>query len=146
MRAAGTLAVIDDLRGMKHYYLRAAVFHRYGVSIYVRIGMPIPLLNEEIVRRVGVSNEDLTATVYDYGVPRRTRPNLGVVTYAELRSGEIKINNRRIPTAPLSSLYKAKQIAAELKERIINGRFLLTAPVAKLPFRDGVKPLREEVK
>jgi uncharacterized protein (DUF39 family) len=144
--AAGTLAVIGDLRGMKPDYLRAAIFHKYGVSLYVGIGVPIPLLNEEIVRRVGVSNAELTATVIDYGVPRRSRPALGVVTYAELRSGKITINNRTIPAAPLSSLYKARQIAVELKEKIINGRFLLTAPVAKLPFRDGVKPLREEVK
>lgn len=85
---------------MKRDYLRAAVFHNYGVSLYVGIGIPIPLLNEEIVRRVGVSNEELTATVYDYGVPRRSRPALGVVTYAELRSGKININNRSIPTAP----------------------------------------------
>lgn len=145
--AAGTLAVIGDLRGMKRDYLRAAVFHKYGVSLYVGIGIPIPLLNEEIVSRVAVSNHELTTTVYDYGVPRRNRPALGTVTYAELRSGKINLNGKTIPTAPLSSLYKARQIAAELKEKILNGQFFLTAPVEKLPFHSGVKPLheREEV-
>jgi len=145
--AAGTLAVMGDLRGMNRDYLRAAVFHQYGVSLYLGIGIPIPLLNEEIVSRVAVSNHELTATVYDYGVPRRSRPVMGTVSYAELRSGKIELNNKTIPAAPLSSLYKARQIAVELKEKISNGQFHLTAPVEKLPFRNGVKPLyeREEV-
>ena len=143
--SGGTLALIGDLRGMKRDYLRAATYHKYGVTMYVGVGIPIPLLDEEMVRQVAVSNKDISATVFDYGVQRRSRPALGRVTYAELRSGEICLNGKKIPTAPLSSLYKARKIATELKEKIQNGQFTITAPVAKLPYRDGVKPLREEV-
>ncbi len=142
---AGTIAVIGDLRGMNRKYLRAAIFHNYGTSLYVGLGIPIPLLDEEIVRTVVLCNEELKATVYDYGVQQRARPALGVVSYAELRSGKIELNGKVIPTAPLSSLEKARSIATELKEWIINGQFYLTEPVASLPWRDGVKPLREEV-
>lgn len=141
----GTLALIGDLRSMKREYIRAATFHNYGVSLFVGVGIPIPLLDAEMVRYVSVSNKEITATVYDYGVQRRSKPVLGTVNYEQLRSGEIEINGKRIPTAPISSLYKARQIAKELKEKIRNGEFYLTAPVAKLPYRDGVKPLREEV-
>jgi len=130
---------------MNRKYLRAAIFHNYGTSLYVGLGIPIPLLDEEIVRTVVLCNEELKATVYDYGVQQRARPALGVVSYAELRSGKIELNGKVIPTAPLSSLEKARSIATELKEWIINGQFYLTEPVASLPWRDGVKPLREEV-
>ncbi|NLW55751.1 MAG: hypothetical protein GX050_03885 [Firmicutes bacterium] len=142
---AGTLAVIGDLKGMNRKYLRAGIFHNYGTSLYVGIGIPIPLLDEEILQKVALSNEELKATVYDYGVQKRSRPALGVVSYAELRSGKIELNGRVIPTAPLSSLEKARAIATELKEWILNGQFYLAEPVASLPWRDGVKPLREEV-
>lgn len=144
LSSAGTLALIGDLREMKREYLRAAVFHNYGVSMFVGIGIPIPLIDEDMVNQVAVSNKDLKATVFDYGVPRRSKPALGVVTYEELRSGSIRLQDKEVPTAPLSSLYKARQIATELKERIKQGKFLLTAPVARLPYHDGVKPLREE--
>jgi len=141
----GTLALIGDLRGMKRDYLRAAVFHNYGISLYVGVGIPIPLLDEEMVRYVSVSNKDITATVFDYGIQRRSKPSLGTVNYAQLQSGEICMNGKKIPTAPISSLYKARKIATELKELIQNGKFTITAPVEQLPYRDGVKPLREEV-
>lgn len=144
LSSAGTLALIGDLHEMKREYLRAAVFHNYGVSMFVGIGIPIPLIDEDMVNQVAVSNKDLKATIFDYGVPRRSRPALGVVTYEELRSGSIRLQDKEAPTAPLSSLFKARQIATELKERIKQGRFFLTAPVAKLPYHDGVKPLREE--
>lgn len=142
---AGTLAVIGDLRGMNRQYLRAGSFHNYGISLYVGIGIPIPLLDVEMVQKVALSNRELKATVFDYGVQRRSKPELGIVSYAELRSGKIELNGKVIPTAPLSSLEKAREIAMELKKWILNDRFYLTEPVASLPWRDGVKPLREEV-
>jgi uncharacterized protein (DUF39 family) len=145
LSGAGTLALIGDLREMNRKYLRAGVFHNYGTSLYLGVGIPIPLLDEEMVRRVSISNKELKTTVYDYGVQKRSKPALGMVSYADLRSGSIELKGKRIPTAPLSSLEKAREIARELKEWILAGRFYLTEPVAPLPFRDGVKPLREEV-
>ncbi len=145
LSGAGTLALIGDLREMNRKYLRAGVFHNYGTSLYLGVGIPIPLLDEEMVRRGSISNKELKTTVYDYGVQKRSKPALGMVSYADLRSGSIELKGKRIPTAPLSSLEKAREIARELKEWILAGRFYLTEPVAPLPFRDGVKPLREEV-
>jgi uncharacterized protein (DUF39 family) len=131
--SAGTLALIGDLKQMNHQYLRAALFDRYGVSMYVGVGIPIPILDEEILKQTAISNREINATVYDYSVPKRSKPNYGQVTYAELRSGSITINNKKIPTAPLSSLYEARQIAGTLKEWIKKGTFSLTEAVQPLP-------------
>jgi uncharacterized protein (DUF39 family) len=81
--------------------------------------------------------------VFDYGFAERSRPSLGRVTYAELRSGQIRVNGTTVPTGPVSSLPKARLIAETLKEWIAERRWTLTAPVAPLPKRgeQGVKPL-----
>ncbi|HEY8462845.1 MAG TPA: homocysteine biosynthesis protein, partial [Bacillota bacterium] len=139
--SAGTLALIGDLKQMSREFLRAAVFHRYGVSMYVGVGIPIPILDEEMVRFTAVSNKDIKTTVFDYGVARRSRPNLGQVSYQQLRSGSIVINGKTVPTAPLSSLTQARKIARILKEWISSGRFQLTEAVQPLPMSSQVKPL-----
>jgi len=54
--AAGTLAVIGNLKEMSTDYLRACTFHRYGVSIFIGIGIPIPVIDEEMVEFLRVKN------------------------------------------------------------------------------------------
>lgn len=139
--SAGTLALIGDLKQMKPEFLRAAVFERYGVSMYVGIGIPIPIIDEEMLRQTAISNREIRTTVFDYSVPKRSKPNFGQVTYGELRSGSIMINNKKVPTAPLSSLYQARKIAGILKDWINMGQFTLTEPVQALPRESLVKPL-----
>ena len=142
--SAGTLALIGNLKEMNRRYLRAALFDRYGVTMYVGVGVPIPILDEEIARSVGVSNAEIRTTVVDYGIPRRSRPNFGQVTYAALRSGQVEVNSRRVPTAPLSSLTRAREIASTLKEWLQAGQFLLQEPVQRLPLETRVNPLADE--
>ncbi|MGE5550195.1 MAG: homocysteine biosynthesis protein [Bacteroidota bacterium] len=141
---AGTLALIGNLKEMNRRYLRAAVFNRYGVTMYVGVGVPIPILDEEMARYVGVSNAEIRSTVVDYSVPSRTRPNFGQVTYAELRSGHLELEGRRIPTAPLSSLARAREIANILKDWLRNGRFLLQEPIQPLPAENRPQPLEDD--
>lgn len=141
LTSAGTLALIGDLKSMNRRYLRAAVFERYGVTLYVGVGIPIPILDEDMARAVGVSNAEIKTTVVDYSVPRLSRPDYGQVTYAELRSGRITLGGRQIPTSPLSSLSRAREIAAVLKDWLQSGRFLLQEPVAPLPAESKVHSL-----
>ncbi|HOR42467.1 MAG TPA: homocysteine biosynthesis protein, partial [Atribacterota bacterium] len=47
-RQGATLAVIGDLKKMSPDFLQAAYFTGYGVSLYVGIGIPIPVLDEDI--------------------------------------------------------------------------------------------------
>jgi len=130
---SGTLAVIADLKHASPEYFSAATMTRYGVSCFMGIGVPIPVLDEEIAETLALTDADITATVFDYGVQRRSRPALARVTYAELRSGEIEIDGRCIPTGPISSLPKARAIATELKRWIAERGFQLTAPLEPLP-------------
>jgi uncharacterized protein (DUF39 family) len=139
--SAGTLCLIGDLKQMKPEFLRAAFFERYGVSMYVGVGIPIPIIDEAMLRQTTVSNREIRATVFDYSVPKRSKPNFGQVSYEELRSGSITINDKKISTAPLSSLYHARQIAGILKDWISDGQFLLTEPVQALPRESSLKPL-----
>ncbi len=139
---AGTLAVIGDLKEMSTEYLRAASITNYGVSMYVGIGIPIPILNKEMVRHTAVRDKDIYVSIVDYSGGSRDNPVLGRVNYQKLRSGEIILNNgRRVPTAPLSSLNKARKIANELKAWINRGEFLLEKPAQKLSTTREFKPL-----
>ncbi len=133
--AGGTLSVIGDLKQMKPNWLVGTSFLGYGATLSVGLGIPIPILNEEIMRCVSVTDRDLYAQIVDYGEAygQRVSSNLGFVSYADLKSGKITVNGRDVPTAPLSSYPKAKEIAGILKSWILQGDFELTEPVKLLP-------------
>jgi ferredoxin len=129
----GTIAVQGDLKSMSPEFLRAASFPGYGCTLYVGLGIPIPILDADLARRTAVADADIPATVYDYSVPSRTRPALKETNYAELKSGRVEIDGKCVPTSPLSSFALARRVADDLKRRIEFGAFTLTAPVQNLP-------------
>lgn len=139
-----TLALIGDLKGMKSEYIKAASFEGYGSTLYVGIGVPLPVIDEDMMADLAVPNERLYTNVYDYGYSERSKRVLKRVTYAELRSGEIEVGGRKIRTAPLSSLFKARKIAAQLKEKMLSGEFVMTTPASALPFRETLNVLKAE--
>ena len=134
-RPAGTLAVIGDLKQMKPEWLRGTSMLGYGCTITVGIGVPIPILSEEILHYTLVRDADIFAPIVDYSesYPERKPDVLGEVSYAQLKSGEIEVEGKRMPAASLSSYPKAVEIAQILKEWIQKGEFLLSEPVAPLP-------------
>ncbi len=145
---AGTLALIGDLKQMKPEWLMGTSFQGYGVTLTVGVGIPIPILDEEICRFTAVTDADICAPVVDYSkdYPQRESATLGEVTYAQLKSGGIDVKGKRVPTASLSSYPKAVEIAETLKEWIKRGDFLLTEAVAHLPGPESgytFKPLKE---
>jgi uncharacterized protein (DUF39 family) len=147
-RGAGTLAVIGDLKQMKPNWLVGTSFQGYGATLTVGIGVPIPVLNEEILRYTTVTDADIFAPVIDYSdaYPNRKSDIVAEVSYAELKTGKITIQGKEVPTASLSSYSKAVEIAGTLKQWIMKGEFLLTEPVAPLPgIEAGImfKPLEE---
>lgn len=146
---AGTLALIGDLKEMSADFIRAAIFEDYGTSIFVGVGVPIPVLDEDIAKCVSVSDSAIYSTIFDYSVPQRSRPSLGKVSYAELRSGKITINGKQVPTGSISSYAKARQIANALKVWVQRGKFRLQEPIEPLSLDRAFKPLeiqtREEV-
>jgi len=147
-RGAGTLAVIGDLKQMRPEWLVGTSMLGYGCTLTVGIGVPIPILSEEILQYTRVSDAEIFAPVVDYSeaYPQREPDILGEVSYAELKSGRIKMEGKDVPTASLSSYPKALEIANILKSWIEKGEFLLTEPVAPLPGAESgitLKPLIE---
>jgi L-aspartate semialdehyde sulfurtransferase len=138
---AATLAVIGNLKEMSNEFIRAAYYEKYGVSLFVGIGIPIPVLDADMAMRVSISNRQIKTSVLDYGSPGT--PKLGEVTYEQLRSGSVEINGQTIRTAPVASLKKAREIAEILKKQVIDGSFLLQEPVQMFPNNTSLKGLKE---
>jgi len=139
----GTLAVIGNLKEMSTEYIRAAVFKGYGVSLVIGIGIPVPILNSEIMKYVSVKDEEIFTEIIDYSVPYLKKPSLGWVNYKQLREGNIKIKGEKVPTSSHSSYAKAREIAQNLKKEISDGKFLLQKPIQKLFIGEEFKPLLE---
>jgi len=139
----GTLAVMGNLKEMSTDYIRAAVFKGYGVSLIVGIGIPIPILDSEVMKCVAVKDEDIYTEIIDYSFPHLKKPSLGRVNYKQLREGKITVQGKDVFTSPLSSYAKAREIAQKLKEEILMGEFLLQEPIQKFPKENKFKPLLE---
>jgi uncharacterized protein (DUF39 family) len=135
MQPAGTLWVMGNLKLMKPKWLVGVSIQGYGTSLAVGLGIPIPLLNEEMARFTAVSDEGIFTRIVDYGhdYPNGVAKHYGRVSYAALKSGSIRLRGRDVPTVPLSSLVRAREIADLLKGWIAKGDFLLGQPQFTLP-------------
>ncbi|TKG93461.1 hypothetical protein EYV94_17080 [Puteibacter caeruleilacunae] len=138
---AATIAVIGNLKAMSSEFISAAYYEKYGTSLFVGIGVPIPVLDEDIAKRVSIRNEQIETTILDYG--SAGTPSLGRTNYAELQSGSIKINGQKVRTAPVASLQKARKIANILKEKLQAGEFEVTKPVQMFPTGTSLNSLKE---
>ena len=136
---ARTLAVIGNAKHMNSKYIKAAYFKNYGVTVFIGIGVPIPVLNEEIAYFASRSNKEITTEVRDYG--KEGKPVIGHVNYSQLRSGVIEVAGHRIRTSSISSLSMAREIANTLKRWIQEGSFLLTQPVMLFKEKRSLKEL-----
>lgn len=139
----GTLMVRGNAKKMSTEFLRGASFTRYGTTLYVGIGIPIPMLNLGLAKKVAVRDEELFTNVVDYGVPRRDRPKLAKVSYKELKSGAITVGDKKIKVSSLSSLKTARKVARTLKSWIEDADFYLTAPVERLPLDVVFKSMKQ---
>lgn len=138
----GTIMVKGDLKQMNSTYLKGASYTQYGTSLYVGIGVPIPILSLRLAESTSISDAEIQTNLLDYGVPRRTRPIIKTTNYAELKSGKIDVGNTEIPVESLSSLYVARDIAGTLKNKISSGEFYLTPAVDKLTTTTKVNPMK----
>ncbi len=132
---SATLAVMGDLKAMSPRFLRAASLAGYGASLGVGLGIPIPIIDEQVMAHAAVRDQDITMPIIDYSeaYPLGRSGNLGRVSMADLMSGQIEVEGKKVPTGGLASRHRAREVALELKTRISEGRFLLTRPVAPLP-------------
>ncbi|MHC4462393.1 MAG: homocysteine biosynthesis protein [Planctomycetota bacterium] len=140
---AGTLALTGDMKQMRQEFVRGTSFRGYGVSLAMGVGIPIPILNKEILKRTCIRDREILAPVVDYSTdyPQNTGKVLCHVNYEQLRSGEIEVEGRKVAVGSLSSYYKALEIAHLLADEIRRGDFRLSEPIAYLPKDTTMKPL-----
>jgi len=139
----GTLMVKGNAKTMSSEFLQGASFTRYGTSLYVGLGIPIPILNMGLAKKTAIRDSEIFTNIVDYSVPCRDRPKFGKVSYKELKSGSITVNDKRVRVSSLSSLKMAKKVSSILKTWIEEGTFTLTLPVERLPTNTVFKPMRQ---
>jgi uncharacterized protein (DUF39 family) len=134
-KPAGTIMVQGDMKQMDAAWIKGLSLLGYGNSLAVGLGIPIPILNAEMAAYTGISDAELFTQVVDYGYDYTNgiARTYGEVSYAQLKSGSIVVNGKEVPTAPLSSIAKAREIAEILKGWIQQGSFLLHEPAELLP-------------
>ncbi|MCD6352390.1 MAG: homocysteine biosynthesis protein, partial [Armatimonadetes bacterium] len=81
---AGTLACVGDMKQMDPRWIVGVSLQGYGASLCVGIGVPLPILDEEMARFTAVSDKEIVAPIVDYGhdYPELTGEPLGYVSYA----------------------------------------------------------------
>jgi len=142
----GTLMVTGDVKAMSQEFLRAATMTGYGVTLYVGLGVPLPVIDKEVVRATAVRDEDISVDLLDYGIPSRNRPEVRKVTYAELRSGTVTVNGEEVRTSSLSSFRRARMVAESLKDWVTAGKMTLTLPSRKIDPLQQARPMHETIK
>ena len=143
IEGAGTLALTADMKQMTPEFVRGVSLKGYGVSLAIGVGIPIPILNADILRRTTVKDRDIQACIIDYSVdyPQKTGKVITRCNYQELRSGTVDVQGRKVAVSSLSSYNKALKICNLLKTEIEDGRFLLSEPSQRLPLNQSMKGL-----
>ncbi|MEM2088874.1 MAG: homocysteine biosynthesis protein [Thermoproteota archaeon] len=139
-----TIMATGDLKKMNPRFLRGATFYKYGSTLYVGVGIPIPIVNMNVARNVATPDREIYTDIIDYSIPSVNRPVLRRVSYEELKSGRVEINDVTVKAASMSSIRMAVEVAGTLKKWIEEGVFKLTRFVTPLS-KDTVQrtmPLR----
>lgn len=140
---AGTLALTANMKEMKPKFVRGVSLIGYGVSLALGVGVPIPILDEQVLLHTTVRDRDILAPVVDYSsdYPNRTGKVLCRLSYEELKRGEASVMGRSVEVGSLSSYATALEIAHMLADEIRRGEFLLSRPSRPLPRAQSMKPL-----
>ena len=135
MSPSGTLMVKGDMKQMRARYLRGVSVVGYGCSLAVGVGIPIPILDEDMAAFTGVSNADIMMPVKDYGYdyPQGSSKVLRHVSMEELLSGRMELGGKSVQTVPVTSYTRSLEIANTLKQWIEKGDFLLTEAQDRIP-------------
>ncbi|WP_163340757.1 homocysteine biosynthesis protein [Desulfopila sp. IMCC35008] len=143
VEGAGTLALSGNMKDMDSEFVRGVSFKGYGASLALGVGIPIPILNAEILKRTTVRDSELFGCVIDYSedYPQKTGKILNRYSYEELRSGQVEFDGKKVKVASISSYNKAQKIAGILKAEVEDGKFLLAEPSQKLPLNQGMQGL-----
>ena len=146
--SAGTIAVTGDLKKMSPDWLVGVSFPSYGPTLRVGIGVPIPMLDEQMAKFAAVKDSEIFTQIVDYSeaYPQCIPGSLGEVSYAQLKGGTIRVRNSDVPVRNLSNYKKAVEISIVLKHWLRSAKMTITEPLETLPSAESgyaFKPLRE---
>ncbi|MBN2674124.1 MAG: homocysteine biosynthesis protein [Deltaproteobacteria bacterium] len=143
VEGAGTLALTGNMKEMIPEFVRGVSLPGYGVSLALGVGIPIPVLNEEILRYTTVRDRDIIGCAIDYShdYPEKTCKVLARYSYEELRSGQVELHGKKVAVSAMSSYHKALKIAELLKSEIQRGDFMLSEPSRLLPLNQSMTGL-----
>jgi uncharacterized protein (DUF39 family) len=132
---SANLALIGDMKGMDTRFVRAASVIGYTSTLAMGVGIPIPIVDEKAMRQAALADEDITYPIVEYSesYPLGRQGDLGRVSMAQLMSGHIEVDGKKVPTGGMASRLKGRLIALELKQLISRGDFTLTQATAALP-------------
>lgn len=134
-------AVAVDLHGLDPRWIRACRFEGHDSALLVAIAAPVPLLDLGAARQAAAGPAELQAPVLDLAIPRRVKPALGLVSYAELESGSVAVKGQQLRCAPAHSPRLAASLADVLVERLQRQQFPLQLPARPLSSRPTLVPL-----
>lgn len=134
---SGTLMLKGEMRGMNPRYVRGVSMVGYGCTLSIGVGIPIPVLDEDMAWFTGVSDEDIMMPVRDYShdYPQGAPGRLALVRFSDLLAGTIEVEGQKVRTAPLTSRAMSLEIAEELKRWITSDGFELTEAQEKIESR-----------
>lgn len=119
-----TLALIGNAKKMSSSFIKAAYLKNYGVTLFVGVGIPIPVLSEEVAFHASRSNKQITTVIKDYG--KEGKPVIGEIDYETLFKNQLILSSKKIPASSMSGIKMASLICEILADRIRNGSFLLS--------------------
>ncbi|MBN1620617.1 homocysteine biosynthesis protein [candidate division WOR-3 bacterium] len=139
LKNAASISVIGDLKKMDRNFISPVYFKGYGLSLYVGIGIPIPIIDENAAFYAAVRNSEIDVPLVDFS--SEEKKVLKYFKYEELLSGKAEIKGKKVKTNLISGLRKSKKISCLLKMNILSGDFIITELSSRLPEAGKTKSL-----
>ncbi len=134
---SATLAITAEMRSVDPRLISPIYIPGYGVSIYLSIGMAIPVINSDVAKALTIRNRDIITNVHDYA----TGKTVSRVNYDELINNEVYVNGKRALTRTMSRINESYSVMETLKAKVLDGSFVITEPVRKLPVFGKCTPI-----
>lgn len=135
------VAVAVDLDQLKPDAVRSCFLEGHGAALLVPVAAPVPLLNGPMAEQAAAGADVLEAPVLDLGIPRRVKPRLADVSYAQLATGVLSLGEISLRCAPAHSPRLAAGAAEQLVAMLREGTFPLQLPLRPLSDRSALLPL-----
>jgi len=136
-----TLSSIVDISSMNPKWVKPGHIQSFGPVLFIGVAIAIPVLDKEIAEHLSITDNQIHTTIVDFSIPRRTKPTFGQCTYFELRTSTVSINNKPTLTAPLTSMAYSIESCNELKNDILNKKFILSKSISGINMNVELKKL-----